>query len=52
MSPHVPLCRWTQVKAKIDVLNVDVTWIKLIAGGILAVLILPWLAQPGASVIN
>ena len=40
------------VKTEIAELKVDLNWIKLIGGAILAVLILPWLAELAARVVS
>lgn len=41
-----------EVKAEIEVMKVDLRWIKLIGGGILAVLILPWIRDLAVVVFN
>ena len=41
-----------EVKAEIGEEKADLRWIKLIGGTVLAVLILPWFTQLGASIIQ
>ncbi len=41
-----------KVENKIDKVDVDLNWIKLIGGAILAVLILPWLTELAKTLMN
>ena len=40
------------LREEISVIRTDLRWIKLIGGGILAVLVLPWLSKLAEAVLN